>query len=115
LATPQLLVSLLVGIHQFEAESSAAASADNACCWGGIVHIVTLNCDDGFIRSANQIADIYERRGLSACFDVIATGHQSDFLPPDSFPAGYPKGDFKLWNALQRRTLINTQTKQNCR
>jgi peptidoglycan/xylan/chitin deacetylase (PgdA/CDA1 family) len=67
------------------------------------MHIVTLSFDDGFIRSNRQIADIYERHGLSACFNVIATGHRPDFVAPDAYHVGHPKGDFALWNELQSR------------
>ena len=67
------------------------------------MHIVTLSFDDGFLRSDTEIAEIYERHGLAACFNVIATGHRSDFVAPDAYQAGYPKGDFGLWNALQGR------------
>ena len=67
------------------------------------MHIVTLSFDDGFIWSNRRIAEIYERHGLSACFNVIATGHQPDFVAPDIYHVGYPKGDFTLWNELQSR------------
>ena len=67
------------------------------------MHIVTLSFDDGFIRSNRQVAEIYERYGMAACFNVIATGHQPGFLPPDNYHVGYPKGDFAFWNELQSR------------
>jgi peptidoglycan/xylan/chitin deacetylase (PgdA/CDA1 family) len=67
------------------------------------MHLVTLSFDDGFLRSTTRIAAIYERHGLAACFNVIATGHQPGFVPPDEYQVGIPKGDFKLWNALQTR------------
>jgi len=67
------------------------------------MHIVTLSFDDGFIKSNQRIAEIYERHGLSASFNVIATGHYPDFQAPDVYHEGYPKGDFKLWNELQAR------------
>lgn len=67
------------------------------------MHIVTLSFDDGFIKSNRRIAEIYERRGLSACFNVIATGGAKDYVAPDEYHVGYPKGDFDLWNELQER------------
>lgn len=67
------------------------------------MHLLTLSFDDGFIKSNQRIAEIYERHGLSASFNVIATGHYPDFQSPDVYHEGYPKGDFKLWNELQAR------------
>ncbi|MCJ7701451.1 MAG: polysaccharide deacetylase family protein, partial [Anaerolineales bacterium] len=67
------------------------------------MHIISLSFDDGLERSNQKIAEIYERYGLSACFNVIALGHTADFVPPDSYHHGFPKGDFALWNELQGR------------
>ena len=66
-------------------------------------HIVSLSFDDGFEKSNLKIADIYERFGLSACFNVIALGHDPGFEPPDPYHEGYIRGNFKLWNQLQNR------------
>ena len=66
-------------------------------------HIVSLSFDDGFEKSNLMIAEIYEKFGLSACFNVIALGHKPDFLPPDPYHEGYQRGNFELWNALQAR------------
>lgn len=67
------------------------------------MHFITLSFDDGFRKSNLRIAEIYERFGLSACFNVIATGHHPCFAAPDAYHIGYPKGDFVLWNELQAR------------
>jgi peptidoglycan/xylan/chitin deacetylase (PgdA/CDA1 family) len=67
------------------------------------MHLITLSFDDGFIQSNQRIAEIYEQHGLSASFNVIATGHYPDFQSPDVYHEGYPKGDFNLWNELQAR------------
>ncbi|NQU12298.1 polysaccharide deacetylase family protein [bacterium] len=67
------------------------------------MHIVSLSCDDGFLKSVHRIAEIYEAHGQRACFNVIATGHLDSFITPDSGQAGFPKGDFDLWNELQHR------------
>lgn len=67
------------------------------------MYVVTLSFDDGFIKSYTRIAEIYENFGLSACLNVIASGHQNDFVDPDVWHKGFPKGDFKLWNELQDR------------
>src|ERR1051325_717801 len=67
------------------------------------MHIITLSFDDGFLKSNQRIAQIYEKYHLSANFNVIATGHYPDFQAPDVYHEGYPKGDFKLWNELQAR------------
>jgi hypothetical protein len=66
-------------------------------------HIISLSFDDGFQKSCIKTAEIYERFNLSACFNVIATGHLATFVPPDEYHAGIPKGDFELWNELQAR------------
>lgn len=66
-------------------------------------HIVSLSFDDGLEKSNQKIAEIYERFGLAACFNVIALGHDRDFEPPDPYHEGYPKGNFDLWNELQSR------------
>jgi peptidoglycan/xylan/chitin deacetylase (PgdA/CDA1 family) len=67
------------------------------------MHIVTLSFDDGLEGSNLKIAEIYEKYGLSACFNVIALGHAPDFVPPDPYHEGCPKGNFDLWNELQDR------------
>jgi peptidoglycan/xylan/chitin deacetylase (PgdA/CDA1 family) len=68
------------------------------------VKIVTLSFDDGFADSFPRIADIYERNGLKASLNVIATGHLKSFVPPDPYHQGYPsKAGFETWNALAAR------------
>jgi peptidoglycan/xylan/chitin deacetylase (PgdA/CDA1 family) len=67
------------------------------------MHLVTLSFDDGFIKSYIRIADIYESFGLSACLNVIASGHEAGFRAPDQWHVGFPKGDFRLWNELADR------------
>ncbi|MEM7660187.1 MAG: polysaccharide deacetylase family protein [Bacteroidota bacterium] len=66
-------------------------------------HVLSLSFDDGFRKSFYQIADIHERYGLSACLNVIATGHFADF---DTEPEWIPReilGNFEDWNALKAR------------
>lgn len=65
-------------------------------------HIITLSFDDGFKKSSLLTAKIYEKYKLSACINVIATGHLPDFKSPDEYQVT-PKGDFGLWNELQQR------------
>lgn len=67
------------------------------------VHLVTLSFDDGFRKSFTRVAEIYERFDLSACFNVIATGHLPDYHAPGKYIGGSPRGDFALWNELQAR------------
>ena len=64
-------------------------------------HIVTLSFDDGFKKSSIKTAEIYEKHKLSACMNVVASAHMTDFRPPD-YPT-VPRGDFGLWNELQDR------------
>ncbi len=66
-------------------------------------HIVTLSFDDGFRKSFLRTAEIYEKHGLSACLNVIATAHEESFQPPGQYIAGSPLGDFGLWNELKER------------
>ncbi|MHB1035376.1 MAG: polysaccharide deacetylase family protein [Pirellulales bacterium] len=66
-------------------------------------HLLTLSFDDGFKRSSIRTAEIYEKYKLSACINVIATGHLRDFAPPDKGQEGVSKGDFGLWNELKAR------------
>ena len=58
------------------------------------MYYVTLSWDDGFTRSVAKIAEIYERYGLCAEFNVVVTFHEHD---RQAF------GDFGLWNELQAR------------
>lgn len=64
-------------------------------------HIVTLSFDDGFKKSSIATAEIYEKHGLSACINVVASAHMKSFRPPDYH--NVPRGDFGLWNELQAR------------
>jgi peptidoglycan/xylan/chitin deacetylase (PgdA/CDA1 family) len=66
-------------------------------------HIVSLSFDDGFERSFLKTAEIYEKYKLSACFNVIASGHLDTFAPPDDYILPDIIGDFELWNALKKR------------
>jgi peptidoglycan/xylan/chitin deacetylase (PgdA/CDA1 family) len=66
-------------------------------------HIVTLSFDDGFRKSFTRTAEIYEKHKLSACLNVIATGHGKTYRAPGKFIGGSPRGDFGLWNELVAR------------
>ncbi len=65
-------------------------------------HIVTLSFDDGFERSSLKTAEIYEKYGLSASINVIASAHEKQFKLPNEYHQ-WPVGDFKLWNELKSR------------
>jgi peptidoglycan/xylan/chitin deacetylase (PgdA/CDA1 family) len=65
-------------------------------------HIITLSFDDGFEKSSIRTAEIYEKYGLSACINVIATAHQDQFELPNEYHK-WPVGDFNLWNDLKKR------------
>jgi len=66
------------------------------------MHIISLSFDDGFERSNLRIAEIYERFGLSACFNVLAFEEIDGEKVIDIYH-NFPKGNFKLWNELQKR------------
>ena len=68
-----------------------------------ITHIVSISFDDGFKKSFIKTAEIYEKYNLSACFNVIASGHQESFVPPDDYIQQRIIGDFTLWNELKKR------------
>jgi peptidoglycan/xylan/chitin deacetylase (PgdA/CDA1 family) len=65
-------------------------------------YIITLSFDDGFLKSSLKTAEIYEKYGLSACINVIATAHLKNFNLPNEYHK-WPVGDFTLWNELQER------------
>lgn len=66
------------------------------------MYIISLSFDDGFERSNLRIAEIYERFGLSACFNVLAFEEIDGEKVIDIYH-NFPKGNFKLWNELQKR------------
>jgi len=39
------------------------------------LHVVNRSFDDGFRRSFIRTAEIYEKYGFSACFNIIASAH----------------------------------------
>jgi len=65
-------------------------------------HIITLSFDDGFEKSSIKTAEIFEKYGLSACINVIATAHLKNFSLPNEYHA-WKVGDFQLWNELKSR------------
>jgi len=65
------------------------------------LHLVTLSFDDGFKSSSIRTAEIYEKHGLAACFNVLAGVGRPDFTGHASFKS--PLGDFHLWRELAAR------------
>lgn len=82
----------------------SAFLATGAClsCNAKRRHIITLSFDDGFKKSSVQTARIYEKYGLSASINVIASAHENQFELPNEYHA-WPVGDFDLWNELKSR------------
>ncbi|TDI71836.1 MAG: hypothetical protein E2O88_01130 [Bacteroidetes bacterium] len=66
-------------------------------------HILTLSFDDGFKNSFYKIADIYKSHGLSACFNVIASGHLPGFKAVGKWILPELMGNFDDWNTLKSR------------
>lgn len=66
-------------------------------------HILTLSFDDGFKKSFYKIADLYERYNLSACLNIIASGHLPEFQKVDDWILPELMGSFEDWNHLQGR------------
>ncbi|MCG2589886.1 polysaccharide deacetylase family protein [Rhodohalobacter sulfatireducens] len=75
----------------------------NACIQTKKTHIFTLSFDDGFKKSFYKIADIYDEHGLSACLNIIASGHLPSFQKVDEWILPELMGNFDDWNALQGR------------
>ncbi|NBC66296.1 MAG: hypothetical protein GVY07_11665, partial [Bacteroidetes bacterium] len=71
-----------------------------ACVQPKKTHILTLSFDDGFKKSFYKIADIYEEYGLSACLNIIASGHLPSFQKVDEWILPELMGNFDDWNAL---------------
>ena len=65
-------------------------------------HIITLSFDDGFDKSSIETARVYEKYGLSASINVIASAHMDQFELPNEYHA-WPAGDFSLWNDMKSR------------
>lgn len=85
-----------------------SAIGGTAMAWGfraptKVTHTLTLSFDDGFRRSFFKVADIFEANGLSACFNVIASGHLPDFQRVDDWILPEILGDFDDWNTLASR------------
>jgi peptidoglycan/xylan/chitin deacetylase (PgdA/CDA1 family) len=68
-----------------------------------ITHILSLSFDDGFARSFTKTAEIYEKYGLQACFNVIASAGSPDFKGVDEYILPGTMGNFDLWNELKGR------------
>ena len=67
------------------------------------LHIVSLSFDDGFRKSFIRTAEIYEKFGLSGCFNIIASAHMPGNLVRDDYMKQEQFGDFGVWNELQDR------------
>jgi peptidoglycan/xylan/chitin deacetylase (PgdA/CDA1 family) len=64
------------------------------------MHVVTLSFDDGFERSSIRTAEIFERYGLVAELNVLASDRVD---PTERWHRRWRKGDFALWNELKGR------------
>jgi len=64
------------------------------------VHLITLSFDDGFVRSFTRVAAIYERFGLSACFNIVADNRE---IWNETHVGTDVGSDWELWNALRAR------------
>jgi hypothetical protein len=71
------------------------------------MYYLTLSWDDGFLGSSLRTAEIFERYGLRAELNVLATAHLPDNALPADMKPGQPWGgvcgDFGLWNELRAR------------
>ena len=62
-------------------------------------HLISLTFDDGFAKSARDLADIFGEFGLRTSLNVIALGADPEFPPPDEWHNA-PRGSWELWNDL---------------
>lgn len=100
----------MTAIHYTRRQALRLIGMGSAClgmvpihsCKGKPGHIITLSFDDGFEKSSIETARIYEKYGLSASINVIATAHERQFELPNEYHA-WPTGDFDLWNELKYR------------
>lgn len=67
------------------------------------LHIVSLSFDDGFRKSFLRIAEIYEKFGLSGCFNIIASAHMPGNEVRDEYMKQELFGDFGIWRELRDR------------
>lgn len=74
-----------------------------SCSTDRKTHILTLSFDDGLKKSFYSIADLFEANGLSACLNVIASGHLPEFQQVGQFIIPELLGDFDDWNTLKKR------------
>jgi len=77
-------------------------SSSSIMCRRKPQHIITLSYDDGFEKSSIKTAEIYEKYGLSACINVIASAHLRKSGSLDEYQV-QTVGDFELWNDLKKR------------
>ena len=91
-----------IGATVFGAAGVMVGAVPRAWASTGVTHVVTLSFDDGFRASSLKTAEIYERHGLSACINVLATAHLPTFEMPNEYHQ-HPVGDFAFWNELQAR------------
>jgi peptidoglycan/xylan/chitin deacetylase (PgdA/CDA1 family) len=70
---------------------------------------LSLSWDDGFRQSSLKTATIFEKFGLRAEFNIVATAHLPDNTLPEDMQPGHrwganpSYGDFDLWNELKAR------------
>ncbi len=67
------------------------------------MHIVSLSFDDGFEDSFLRVADIYERCGLTACLNIVATRPGPGYAEDVEGVPDLPLTNFALWNGLVAR------------
>jgi hypothetical protein len=82
---------------------AAMCSPESLPAASGKLHIVTLSFDDGFRKSFLGTAEIYEKFGLSACFNIVAAAHLPETVVRDDYMPREQFGDFGVWNELQDR------------
>src|SRR5262249_6554154 len=83
--------------------AAAAYSSASLPVASAKLHIVTLSFDDGFKKSFLRTAQIYEKFGLSACFNIVAAAHLPGTIVIDDYMPREQFGDFGVWNELQDR------------
>ena len=90
-------------ITHLGAASVILGSANAVSLKSKTTHLITISFDDGFKKSFLEAATLHEKYGLSGCFNVLASAHLPEFIPPDDYILPELVGDFETWNQLKAR------------
>ncbi|MCX5658784.1 MAG: hypothetical protein NTW19_03570 [Planctomycetota bacterium] len=67
------------------------------------MHLVSLTFDDGFRKSSELTATIFESFGQRASINPVAWAHEPDFVTPEPTWGKHMCGDWAMWRGLAAR------------